>query len=497
MEAQITPAAGHNLKKTEAKEATCTETGNDAYWTCGTCGKVYADEAATTETTAEAQITPAAGHKMQKTEGKEATCTGTGNRAYWTCGTCGKVYADEAATTETTVEKQIIHVKAHNLKKTEAKEATCSGTGNRAYWTCGTCGKVYADVNGSQETTVAAQMISAKGHSLVETAAKDATCTTSGNRAYWTCTTCQKIYADASGTKETTIAAQNIPATGNHSFGDFTVTKEATIFAKGTETRTCTVCGTAESRETAKILGTIKLTVNKVPLQIKKSVNLSKIVTGLSQGDYIAACTTSNAKVATVNNKGKVTGKAVGTAKITIRLGSGTTATVTVSVQKKVVTTTSIKNLTRTLKMNLKEKKQLYPVISPISTTDKVTYKSSDEKVVTVSAKGKLTAKKAGKAKITVQSGKKKFMITVTVTAPAPTGMKNVPKSKALKKGKTFVLKPTLLPSGASGKITYKTSNKKVVTVDAKGKVTAKGKGSAVITVTAGKVKKTCKVTVK
>ena len=494
---QISRSVNHTLQKTEAKEATCTEAGSKEYWICENCKTVFEDAAGTKETTVEAQITPAAGHNLKKTEAKEATCTETGNDAYWTCGTCGKVYADEAATTETTVEKQIIPVKAHNLKKTEAKEATCTGTGNRAYWTCGTCGKVYADVNGSQETTVAAQMISAKGHSLVETAAKDATCTTVGNRVYWTCTTCQKIYANASGTKETTIAAQNIPATGNHSFGDFTVTKEATIFEKGTETRTCTVCGTAESRETAKIPGTIKLTVNKVPLQIKKSVNLSRIVTGLSQGDYIVACTTSNAKVATVNNKGKVTGKAVGTAKITIRLRSGTTATVAVSVQKKVVTTTSIKNLTRALKMNLKEKKQLYPVISPISTTDKVTYKSSDKKVVTVSAKGKLTAKKAGKAKITVQSGKKKFMITVTVTAPAPTGMKNVPKSKALKKGKTFVLKPTLLPTGAKGKITYKTSNKKVVTVDARGKVTAKGKGSAVIIVTAGKVKKTCKVTVK
>ena len=45
--------------------------------------------------------------------------------------------------------------------------------------------------------------------------------------------------------------------------------------------------------------------------------------------------------------------------------------------------------------------------------------------------------------------------------------------------------------------VIYATSNKKVATVDAKGKVTAKKKGSAVITVTVGKIKKTCKVTVK
>ena len=149
------------------------------------------------------------------------------------------------------------------------------------------------------------------------------------------------------------------------------------------------------------------------------------------------------------------------------------------------------------MKMKVKGTAKLKPVISPSDTTDKLTYTSLNKKVVTVSAKGKMTAKKAGKAKITVKSGKKKFTITVTVVEPTPTGMKNVPTSKKLTKGKSFVLKPTILPAGAKGKITYKTSNKKVATVDAKGKVTAKKKGSAVITVTVGKIKKTCKVTVK
>lgn len=68
-------------------------------------------------------------------------------------------------------------------------------------------------------------------------------------------------------------------------------------------------------------------------------------------------------------------------------------------------------------KITLKKGKSQVLVVArtPVTSTDKVTYKSSNKKVATVSGKGKITAKKAGKAKITVSSGKKKVVITVTV----------------------------------------------------------------------------------
>ena len=40
---QVAGASGHSLTKTEAKAATCTEDGNTAYWTCGTCHKLFSD----------------------------------------------------------------------------------------------------------------------------------------------------------------------------------------------------------------------------------------------------------------------------------------------------------------------------------------------------------------------------------------------------------------------------------------------------------------------
>ena len=57
----------------------------------------------------------------------------------------------------------------------------------------------------------------------------------------------------------------------------------------------------------------------------------------------------------------------------------------------------------------------LAPILTPITTQQKVTYKTLNKKVCTVSKKGLLTAKKKGTAKITVQSGSKKVVVTVKV----------------------------------------------------------------------------------
>ena len=67
--------------------------------------------------------------------------------------------------------------------------------------------------------------------------------------------------------------------------------------------------------------------------------------------------------------------------------------------------------------MTLKKGKKLTlkPVITPITSQDKVSYKSSNKKVAAVTAKGVIKAKNPGTTKITVTSGKKKVTVTVKV----------------------------------------------------------------------------------
>lgn len=85
---------------------------------------------------------------------------------------------------------------------------------------------------------------------------------------------------------------------------------------------------------------------------------------------------------------------------------------------------------------------------------------------------------------------------TATVEVPAQT-LKLNKKKLSLSEGKTYNLKAKVTPSYATDVATWKSSNKKVATVDASGKVTAKGLGNAVITVKVGSKKAKCNVTVK
>ena len=224
---------------------------------------------------------------------------------------------------------------------------------------------------------------------------------------------------------------------------------------------------------------------------------MKSIVTGLSEGDYITGWKSSNAKIVTVNSSGKITGKKLGTATITVTLASGASASVKVTVQKKAVATTKVSVESTKITLNKGKSITLKPVLAPVTSLEKVTYKTSDKKVATVTAKGKITAKASGRAVITVKAGRKTVKVTVTVPKVQPTKITGVPTKRNLKVGKSLTLKPKLLPAGAEATIKYSTSSKKIATVTAKGKITAKKKGTAVITVTAGKVKVQCKITVK
>lgn len=164
---------------------------------------------------------------------------------------------------------------------------------------------------------------------------------------------------------------------------------------------------------------------------------------------------------------------------MTITLASGLTKKIKITVQKGNVKTTkvTVPNVTKSKLTLAKGKKfKLKPELTPFTSKDKVTYSTSNKKIVTVNSKGEIQAKAAGKATITVKAGSKKAKVTVTVPKTLTKKITGVPADVTVKKGKKYTLKVKLSPANSDEKITYSSSDKKIATVSAKGVITAKKK---------------------
>lgn len=165
-------ALGHKLTKTAAKAATCTEPGNKEYYTCGTCGKFFSDKDGKNEIAKDSWVIDALGHKMTKTEAVTPTCAAGGNNEYYTCSVCNKVFKDEQGNTLTTVAAETLakdpanHTGGKELRGAVAASCMTAGRTDDTY--CKGCGKL----------TKAGDLIPPTGkHNY-----KDGVCTTCGNK---------------------------------------------------------------------------------------------------------------------------------------------------------------------------------------------------------------------------------------------------------------------------------------------------------------------------
>ena len=184
---QTAAAIGHDLEKVAQKNASCTETGYEAYWRCKKCAKLFSDEAGTHEINNPVEIN-ANGHALKKVEKKEAGCTETGHEAYWKCKNCAKLFSDEAGTHEISNPLKI-NANGHALEKVKKKEAGCTESGYEAYWKCKNCAKLFSDEAGTHEISNPVE-INASGHDLKKVEKKAPTCTEIGWEAYDTCSHC-------------------------------------------------------------------------------------------------------------------------------------------------------------------------------------------------------------------------------------------------------------------------------------------------------------------
>ena len=164
---------------------------------------------------------------------------------------------------------------------------------------------------------------------------------------------------------------------------------------------------------------------------------------------------------------------------------------------------TGIKVSPDTLTLNRKdETAQLTAEVIPsYADNTRVTWKSSDESVVTVDEKGKVTAVGNGTATITVTSVSGNYTATVAVTVKIPVEIEKISieaeKETLTKLGESTGLKVKIEPENADAqKLIWKSENEMIVAVDENGKVTAIGNGTAIITVTTEDGKNTASITI-
>lgn len=409
------PATGHqHTELRDKKAATCEEDGYSGNTYCKDCGQLISKGA----------VVKATGHSWDSGKVTEAaTCKKEGTKTY-TCSICGDT------------KTEAIPKKDHTWDEGKVtKKATCTEDGLKVY-TCRVCAETKEEV------------LKATGHQHTELRnEKKATCTEEGYTGDTYCTDCgelikkgsvtekanhnwqltkeEKATCEKDGSKTYTCAdcketkTETIPTTG-HKFGDWQTVTTQSVFTGGVQKRICNVCGKEETRNVSNQLkATIKTNASSLKLK-RKQATKKFVVSGLAAGDSVKSWTSSNQKIVKVfgSRNGACTIKAgskTGKAKITITLASGLKKTINVTVQKKAVTCTSIKNVPKKLTLKRKRSYQLKPVINPITCTYKAIYKTSNKKIVKVTSRGKITAVKKGKAKITVMVGKKKFVCTVTI----------------------------------------------------------------------------------
>ena len=315
---------------------------------------------------------------------KEATCTRKGEKTY-TCSVCGATKTEEIPLSE------------HKEVKDAAVESTCTKAGKTEGSHCSVCGKILKE---QKETPL-------KDHTWDEGKITTAsTCTKKGTKTF-TCTVCGKTR-----NQEVSVVA--------HKFTTWKTTTAATALAPAKQTHKCSTCGKTETRNYGnKLKPSIKVNISSILLKTRQKTTLLR-VSGLAKGDSIVSWKSSNTNIAKVYGRSNGTctiqaGTRSGKAIITIALRSGLKKNITVTVQKTTVKTTKITGVATSLKLKRNQKATLKPVLQPLTSGEKITYKSSNTKIAIVNSKGQITARSKGTATITVTSGRKSVRCKVIV----------------------------------------------------------------------------------
>ena len=386
-------ATGHqHTEIRNKKEATCKETGYSGDTWCKDCGKKILS-----------------GQTIAKTEnhswdaGKvttKATCTEEGEKTF-TCSICGDEKTEKVSATGHQ------HTEIRNKK-----EATCKETGYSGDTWCKDCGKKILSGQAIAKTEDHSwnQGEITKEPTCKEEGEKTFTCTICGNTKTEKVSTTDHQHMEIRNQKNPTckeagysgdtycadcgvkiFSGQTIAKTKNHNWDGGVITTEPTCTERGEKTFTCTICGNTNT----------------------KKVN----ATGHSYGAYKVVKEPTNKrkglKSKTCSVCGKIVYEAIPKTNFSPTDSSETNPDQNPQTSQK--TTRKIKLNRRKLTLKKGKSFRLKVTLTPADSQDKITYKTSNKKIATVSKTGKIKAKKKGKVKITVISGKKKAVCTVKV----------------------------------------------------------------------------------
>ena len=386
-------ATGHqHTEIRNKKEATCKETGYSGDTWCKDCGKKILS-----------------GQTIAKTEnhswdaGKvttKATCTEEGEKTF-TCSICGDEKTEKVSATGHQ------HTEIRNKK-----EATCKETGYSGDTWCKDCGKKILSGQAIAKTEDHSwnQGEITKEPTCKEKGEKTFTCSICGNTKTEKVSTTDHQHMEIRNQKNPTckeagysgdtycadcgvkiFSGQTIAKTKNHNWDGGVITTEPTCTERGEKTFTCTICGNTNT----------------------KKVN----ATGHSYGAYKVVKEPTNKrkglKSKTCSVCGKIVYEAIPKTNFSPTDSSETNPDQNPQTSQK--TTRKIKLNRRKLTLKKGKSFRLKVTLTPADSQDKITYKTSNKKIATVSKTGKIKAKKKGKVKITVISGKKKAVCTVKV----------------------------------------------------------------------------------
>lgn len=209
----------------------------------------------------------------------------------------------------------------------------------------------------------------------------------------------------------------------SHAWGTWKVTKKPTALAAGVKERTCSICKATQKSSVAKLKPT--LTLNRTKATVNKGKAVTAVIKSKTEGDYVVSWKSSAPSVATVtknkNGNGVIKGIKAGSAVVTCTMKSGLKKQIPVTV---LVPTTGLSvrctgAVLRAGKITMSRNSSARLIASrqPADVTDALSFSSSNKNIVTVTAGGGYlrTYYWKGTAKITVKSGAKKVVLTVTV----------------------------------------------------------------------------------